>query len=151
MGIHETLTRIPEPDLRQVGWSKAVELTRVARRDGESFDCATWLHKAKSLFREGFRFAVERNLTSKETEPWEIQEPIVGHRKGARGRRVDAGHGQVAGYCLEMICADFLAGANLERRTGTAWRGIAYMNQKKPRFKLVPKEYAKLRHRVATA
>jgi hypothetical protein len=36
MGIHETLTHIPKHDLRQVGWSKAVELTRVARRDGES-------------------------------------------------------------------------------------------------------------------
>src|SRR6516165_6091764 len=28
--IHEKLPRIPKRDLRQVGWSKAVELTRVA-------------------------------------------------------------------------------------------------------------------------
>jgi hypothetical protein len=45
---------------------------KVARKDGESFDCATWLHKAKELPKEGFKCAVERHLTGKETEPWEI-------------------------------------------------------------------------------
>jgi hypothetical protein len=44
MAIHENLTRIPKPQFREVGWSKAVELVKVARRDGENFDCATWLH-----------------------------------------------------------------------------------------------------------
>src|SRR5215469_16809921 len=72
MGIHETLTRIPKHDLRQVGWSKAIELTRVARRDGEYFDSATCLHKANSLAKERFKVEVERHLTGKETEPWEI-------------------------------------------------------------------------------
>ena len=47
MGIHEKLTRIPKHELQQVGWSKATELVKVARKDGEGFDCATWLHKAK--------------------------------------------------------------------------------------------------------
>jgi hypothetical protein len=55
-----------------VGWSKAVELVKVARRDGEDFDCATWLHKAKEMPKEGFKDEVERHLTGKETEPWEI-------------------------------------------------------------------------------
>jgi hypothetical protein len=30
------------------------------------------LHKAKELPKEGFKCAVERHLTGKETEPWEI-------------------------------------------------------------------------------
>src|SRR5215469_15988680 len=47
MAIHEQLSRIPKHDLQQVGWSKATELVRVARIEGENFDCATWLHKAK--------------------------------------------------------------------------------------------------------
>ena len=49
MAIHEKLTRIPKHELQQVGWSKATELVKIARKDGETFDCATWLHKAKEL------------------------------------------------------------------------------------------------------
>ena len=47
MAIHENLTRIPKPRLREVGWSKAAEMAKVARRDGQDFYCATWLHKAR--------------------------------------------------------------------------------------------------------
>ena len=123
MGIHETLTRIPKHDLRQVGWSKAVELTRVARRDGDSFDCATWLHKAKSLPKEGFKVEVERHLTGKETEPWEILYfKVYKSQLGVIEKALDIaglmlGTDKSRGYCLEMVCADFLAGANLERDT----------------------------------
>src|SRR5580693_3847727 len=46
MAIHEKLSRIPKHDLQLVGWSKATELVKVARKDGDKFDCATWLHKA---------------------------------------------------------------------------------------------------------
>ena len=60
MAIHENLTKVPKQRLREVGWSKAVELVKVARRDGERFDCATWLHKAKELPKEGFKGEVER-------------------------------------------------------------------------------------------
>ena len=120
MGIHETLTRIPKHDLRQVGWSKAVELTRVARRDGEHFDSATWLHKAKSLPKAGFKGEVERHLTGKETEPWEIlyfkvcKSQIAVIEKALETAGLMLGTDKSRGYCLEMVCADFLAGANLE-------------------------------------
>jgi hypothetical protein len=70
IAIHEKLTRIPKHELQQVGWSKATEL--LAHKDGETFDCATWLHKAKELPKEGFKCAVERHLTGKETEAWKI-------------------------------------------------------------------------------
>lgn len=72
MAIYEKLTRIPKPQLREVAWSKAVELVKVARREGDGFDCATWLHKAKEMPKEGFKDEVQRHLTGKETEPWEI-------------------------------------------------------------------------------
>jgi hypothetical protein len=118
MAIHENLTRIPKPQLRQVGWSKAVELVKVARRDGENFDCATWLHRAKELPKEGFKSEVERHLTGKDTEPWEIiyfklyksQLPVV--EKAIETAALMLGSDKSRGYCLEMICADFLAGAN---------------------------------------
>jgi hypothetical protein len=119
MAIHENLARIPKHDLQQVGWSKATELVKVARKDREGFDCATWLHKAKEMPKEGFKCAVERHLTGKETESWEIiyfkvyksQLPVVEKALEAAGLML--GTDKSRGYCLEMICADFLAGANL--------------------------------------
>ena len=120
MAIHESLTRVPKTQLREVGWSKATELARVARRDGERFDCATWLHKAKELPKQDFKTEVERHLTGKQAELWEIvyfklyrsQLPVVERALEIAGLML--GTEKSRGYCLEMICADFLAGANFE-------------------------------------
>ena len=121
MAIHENLMRIPKHQLREVGWSKAVELVKVARRDREQFDCATWLHKAKEMPKERFKGEVERHISGKETEPWEIiyfkfyksQLPVV--EKAIETAALMLGSDKSRGYCLEMICADFLAGANLSK------------------------------------
>jgi hypothetical protein len=120
MTIHEHLTRVPKPQLREIGWVKARELVKVARRDGPEFACAPWVHKAKALPREQFQREVERHLTGKETEPWEIiyfklyksQLPVV--EKALETAALMLGTDKSRGYCLEMICADFLAGASLE-------------------------------------
>ena len=72
MAIHEQLPRIHKVELQQVGWTKATELAKVARRDGQRFDGATWLHKARELPKEEFKREVSKHLTGKETEPWEI-------------------------------------------------------------------------------
>jgi hypothetical protein len=119
MAIHEKLPKIPKHDLRRVGWSKAVELTRVAQKDGECFDSATWLHKAKTLPKEGFKGEVERHLTGKETEPWEIlyfkvyksQLRVV--EQALEAAALMLGSDKSRGYLLELICADFLAGVDL--------------------------------------
>ena len=121
MAIHENLTRIPKHELQKVGWSKATELVKVARKDRESFDCATWLHKAKELPKERFKSAVEWHLSGKETEPWEMlyfkdyksQLPVI--EKALETAALMLGTDKSRGYCLEMICADFLAGAALEK------------------------------------
>jgi hypothetical protein len=55
-------------DLKQVGWSEAAELAKVARRDGQRFDCATWVHKAQELPEEEFKREVERPLTGQSFE-----------------------------------------------------------------------------------
>jgi len=120
MAIHEHLPRIPKPDLKQVGWTKAAELVKVARRDGQRFDCATWLHKARELPKEEFKLEVERHLTGQETEPWEIiyfklyksQLPVI--EQALETAALMLGSDKSRGYSLEMICADFLAGANLQ-------------------------------------
>ena len=119
MAIHEQLPRQIRHDLRQVGWSKAAELAKVARRDGQEFDCATWLHTAKELPKEEFKRAVERHLTGKDTEPWEIiyfklyksQLKVV--ERALEIAALMLGSDKSRGYSLEMICADFLAGAAL--------------------------------------
>ena len=119
MTIHEHLTRVPKPQLREMGWTKARELVKVARKDGVEFICAPWVHKAKELPKEQFKREVERHLTGKETEAWEIiyfklyksQLPVV--EKAIETAALMLGTDKSRGYCLEMICADFLAGANL--------------------------------------
>jgi hypothetical protein len=120
MAIHEHLQGIPKRDLNLIGWTKARELVKVARREGQGFDCAPWVHKARELPREEFKREVEKHLTGQETEPWEIiyfklyksQLPVL--ERALETAALMVGSDRSRGYCLEMICADFLAGANLE-------------------------------------
>ncbi len=109
MTIHEHLVRVPKPQLQEIGWTKARELVKVARRDGPEFACAPWVHKAKQLPKEQFRRAVERHLTGKETESWEIiyfklyksQLPVV--EKAIETAGLMLGSDKSRGYCLEMM------------------------------------------------
>ena len=120
MAIHENLTKVPKPQLKAIGWSKAVEMVKVARREGENFDCATWLHKADALPKEEFKREVEKHLTGKESEPWELiyfkvyksQLAVIEQALETAGLML--GSDKSRGYMLEMICADFLAGANID-------------------------------------
>jgi hypothetical protein len=48
MSIHEHLPPEARRGLKDVGWTKGLELAKIARRDREDFDCATWLHKARN-------------------------------------------------------------------------------------------------------
>ena len=120
MSIHEHLPPEIKRELKQVGWSKGLELAKLARRrDGQNFDCATWLHKAREMPKEQFQREVEKELTGQETEAWEIiyfklytsQIPVI--EQALETAALMLGSDKSRGYCLEMICADFLAGANL--------------------------------------
>ena len=120
MAIHERLPRIPKKDLREVGWTKATELAKLARREGQRFESAIWLHKARSMQTGEFKREVEKQLTGKESEPWELlyfkvyqsQLQVIEQALETASRML--GTDKSRGYVLEMICADFLAGANLE-------------------------------------
>ena len=71
--------------------------------------------------KEEFKREVDRHLTGKESERWEIiyfklyksQIPVL--ERALETAALMLGTDKSRGYCLEMICADFLAGANLER------------------------------------
>src|SRR5438046_730459 len=66
MSIHEHLPPEVKRELKQVGWSKGLELAKLARsRNGQSFDCATWLHKARAMPKEEFRQEVEKEMTGR--------------------------------------------------------------------------------------
>jgi hypothetical protein len=72
MSIHRHLLPQARKDLKEAGWTKGLELAKVARRDGREFDCTTGLHKARSLPKDEFKREVEKELTGRESEPWEI-------------------------------------------------------------------------------
>ena len=120
MSIHEYLPPQVRRELKQVGWTKGRELAKLVRAQGQDFDCAPWVHKARTLPREQFRSEVEKELTGRETEPWEIvyfklyksQIPVI--EQAIETAALMLGSDKSRGYCLEMICADFLAGANLD-------------------------------------
>jgi hypothetical protein len=49
MSIHENLPPQARRQLKEIGWTKGLDLAKVAWRDRQKFNCATWLHKAKTL------------------------------------------------------------------------------------------------------
>src|SRR5436190_12203081 len=118
MSIHEHLPKQIKKDLPEIGWAKAAELVKVARSDRDNFDCATWLHKARSSAKEQFKQEVEKHLTGQDAEPSDLvyfklyksQIPIV--EEAIETAALMLGSDKSRGYCLEMICADFLAGAH---------------------------------------
>ena len=70
--------------------------------------------------REDFWHEVEKELTGREEEPSELiyfkvyksQIPVI--EQAIETAALMLGTDKSRGYCLEMICADFLAGANLD-------------------------------------
>ena len=108
-------------ELKQVGWTKGLELAKLAKsRNGQEFKSAIWLHKARNLTPQEFQREVEKELTGRDSEPWEImyfklyrsQIPVI--EQAIETAAMMLGSDKSRGYCLEMICADFLAGANLD-------------------------------------
>ena len=120
MSIHEQLPPQVRKELRQVGWTKGVELAKLARKQGQRFESATWLHKARQMPKAEFQREVEKELTGKDSEPSELiyfkvyksQIPVIEH--AVETAALMLGSDKSRGYCLEMICADFLAGASLD-------------------------------------
>jgi len=93
---------------------------------GRTSIVATWLHKARELPKAFFKQEVEKDLNGRESEPHEIiyfkvyksQIPVIEQALGTAAMML--GTDKSRGYCLGMICADFLAGANLENENPDA-------------------------------
>ena len=103
MSIHEHLPPQVRKELKQVGWTKGLELAKLARQQGQRFESATWLHKARADAEggvpagsgEGADGQGQRALGADLFQG--LQEPDPGHRAGDRDRGFDAGVGQVPG------------------------------------------------------
>jgi hypothetical protein len=96
---------LPPPvkkQLKHVGWSKAAELVKVARSEGERFESATWLHKAQEMPKEQFKQEVEKYLTGQRCRTLgadllqALQEPGASDRASDRYVSLDAGLGQIS-------------------------------------------------------
>jgi hypothetical protein len=78
------------------------------------------LHKAAELPKEEFKREVEKHLNGQETEPWEIiyfklyRSQLAVIEQALETAALMLGSSRSRGYCLEMIAADFVAGAPLE-------------------------------------
>ena len=78
------------------------------------------MYKAREIPKDLFRREVERELTGEDSGPWELvyfklyksQIPMID--KALETAALMLGSDKSRSYCLEMICADFLAGANLD-------------------------------------
>ena len=100
--------------------------------------------------KEEFQQEVEKELTGRETETLEIiyfklyesQMPVI--EKAIETAALMLGSDRSRGYCLEMICADFLAGPTLENgdpetllfslaRESRSWKGDLH-----PMAKIIP-------------
>jgi hypothetical protein len=121
MSIHEHLPPEARKDLKQVGWTKGLELAKVARKEGRHFDCATWVHKPREMPKEEFKREVEKALTGRETEPHEIiyfkvyksQIPLI--EQALEAAAIDARIGQVPG----LLSGDDLCGLPSGGESGT--------------------------------
>jgi hypothetical protein len=69
----------------------------------------------RQMPKEDFKKEVEKELTGRETEPWEIiYFKLYQSQMPVETAALMLGSDRYRGYCLEMICADFMAGANLD-------------------------------------
>ena len=120
MSIHEHLPPQVRKELKEVGWTKGLELAKLARKQGQRFESATWMHKARQMPKEEFRREVEKELTGREEEPSELiyfkvyKSQILVIEQAIETAALMLGSDKSRGYCLEMICADFLAGAHID-------------------------------------
>ena len=120
MSIHEQLPPQVRKELKAVGWTKGLELAKLARKQGQRFESATWLHRARHMPKAEFQREVEKELTGKDSEPSELiffkvyrsQIPVI--EQAIETAALMLGSDKSRGYCLEMICADFLAGAAID-------------------------------------
>jgi hypothetical protein len=95
MSIHENLPPQARRDLKQVGWAKGRELAKVARKDGQHFDCAQSARDAvRTIPARGRKGAHGKGRGALGPDLLQgVQEPDSCDRAGDRDGGSDAGLG----------------------------------------------------------
>jgi hypothetical protein len=70
--IHLHLPPQVRRDLKQLEWTKSVELANLAHHQGQHLKSATWLHKVRQMPKAEFQRKVAKELTGKDREPSEL-------------------------------------------------------------------------------
>ena len=92
-----------------------MELAKLARQQDQRFESATWLHKARQMPKAEFQREVKKELMFEDSAPSELiyfkvyESQILVIEQAIETAALMLGSGKSRGYCLEMICADFLA------------------------------------------
>ena len=120
MSIHEHLPPQARKELKEVGWTKGLELAKVARSEGQRVRLCNLVAQGTVLPKEEFKREVEKELTGQGNRTvgdyllQALQEPDSGDRTGDRDGGLDAGHGQVP----RLLPGDDLCGLSGGRQPG---------------------------------
>ncbi len=104
MSIHERMPPQARKELKKIGWAKDLELATLAWRDGQHFDCATWLHRAREMPKQQFKREVERNCPDGRRNQiiyfklYQSQMPIIW--RAIETASLMLGSDRFRGYCL---------------------------------------------------
>ena len=120
MSIHQHLTSTGRGKTEGSGLDKRAKTGEGGAGGGSGVRLCNLVHKAREMPKEQFKREVEKELTGRETEPHEIihfkiyksQIPVI--EQALETAALMLGTDKSRRYCLEMICADFLAGAHLD-------------------------------------
>jgi len=136
MSIHEHLPPQVRKELKEIGWTKGRELAKLARAEGHRFDCAPWVHKARSMPMDEFRREVEKELTGRDgaaSRERDAQLRTISARALGPGMRTAAGQshsqtvailGVTAGEVTGKLRCEAIAGESESSDEGVAGRGL---------------------------
>jgi hypothetical protein len=113
-----TLAAAGKKATERSGMDQGAGVSQVGPEGWQHFDCATWLHRVPEMPMEQFKQEVEKELTERKRSRGRLSKlyhskmPII--ERAIETAALMLGSDRSRGYCLEMICADFLAGASLD-------------------------------------
>jgi hypothetical protein len=102
-------------ELKEVGWTKGLELAKIARRDKAALRLCNLVAQGARTAEGELQAGGREGATGKDEEPSELiyfmvyksQIPVI--EQAIETAALMLGTDKSRGYCLEMICADFLA------------------------------------------
>ena len=114
MAIHEQLPRQTHRDLKEMGWTKAAELAKVARTGRAEIRSCTLGAQSAGAAEGGVQAGGGATLDRQGNRAWEMlyfkvyKSQLAVIEQALETASLMLGGQKARGYCLEMICADFL-------------------------------------------